>query len=67
MYTHIRIHIYIYIYIYIFTCNYIQGAVIQWTMPPWLCFKCLFTLPVSRVMFQKSVNKCTPNFCTLPR
>ena len=26
-------------------------------MPPWLCFKCLFTLPVSCVMFQKSVTK----------
>ena len=41
-----------------------QGAVIQLAMPPWLCFNCLFTLPVSCVMFQTSVNKSTPNFCT---
>ena len=45
----------------------IWGAVIQLAMPPWLCFKCLFTLPVSCVMFQKSVNKSTPNFCTPSR
>ena len=34
---------------------------------PWLCFKCLFTLPVSCVMFQTSVTKSTPNFCTPSR
>ena len=45
----------------------IWGAVIQLAMPPWLCFKCLFTLPVSCVMFQKSVKKSTPNFCTPSR
>ena len=32
-----------------------------------MCFNCLFTLPVSCVMFQKSVNKSTPNFCTPSR
>ena len=41
----------------------IRGAVIQLAMP-WLCFKCLFTLPVSCVMFQTSVNKSSPKFCT---
>jgi len=45
----------------------IWGAVIQLAMPPWLCFKCLFTLPVSCVMFQKSVKQSTPNFCTPSR
>ena len=44
-----------------------QGAFIQLAMPPWLCFKCLLTLPVSCVMFQKSVKKSTPNFCTPSR
>ena len=44
----------------------IWGAVIQLAMP-WLCFKCLFTLPVSCVMFQKSVIKSTLNFCTPSR
>ena len=45
----------------------IWGAVIQLAMPPWLCFKCLFTLPVSCVMFQKSVKTSTPNFRTPSR
>ena len=45
----------------------IWGAVIQLAMPPWLCFKCLFTLPVSCVMLQKSVKTSTPNFCTPSR
>ena len=45
----------------------IWGAVIQLAMPPWLCFKCLFTLPVSCVMFQQLVNKSTPKFCTPSR
>ena len=44
----------------------IQGAVIPLAMP-WLCFKCLFTLPVSCIMFQTSVNKSAPNFCTPSR
>ena len=35
----------------------IRGAVIQLATLPWLCFKCLFTLPLSCVMFQKSVTK----------
>ena len=42
------------------------GVVIQWTMP-WLCFKRLFASPVSFVMFQLSVNKSTPSFCTPSR
>ena len=45
----------------------IWGAVIQLALPPWLCFKCLFTLPVSCVVFQKSVDNSTPNFCTPSR
>ena len=42
-------------------------VVFRLAMPPWLCVKCLFTLPVSCVMFQKSVKKSTPNFCTPSR
>ena len=45
----------------------IWGAVIQLAMPPWLCLKCLFTLPVSCVIFQKSGKESTPNFCTPSR
>ena len=28
------------------------AAAFKLAMPPWLCFTCLFTLPVSCVMFQ---------------
>ena len=44
----------------------ICGAVFQLATPR-LCLMRLFTLPVSCVTFQTSVNKSTPNFCAPSR